>query len=55
MYEKDEILNKANSIKNRFFSNTINAKNKNKNKSKNINKEEKEESIKKSKNQILDD
>lgn len=52
MYEKDEIFNKANSIKSKIFSNAIYAKDKNK---KEIKKEEQEENNKKSKNQILDD
>ena len=52
MYEKDEILSKANSIKSKIFSNTIYAKDRDKKK---IQIEEKEERKNKSKNQILDD
>lgn len=51
MFEKDEILNKANSIKSKIFSNTIYAKDKN------ISKQKEDEEDKfgnKSKNQILD-
>ena len=51
MYEKDELLSKANSIKSKIFSNTIYAKDRNKKEEKD---EKKEESNKKSKNQILD-
>lgn len=50
MYEKDEILSKANSIKTKIFSNAIYAKDKNK---KEVKKDEQEENLK-SKNQILD-
>ena len=53
MYEKDELLSKANSIKSKIFSNTIYAKDRKKNV--NINKpEENKDNKKKSKNQILD-
>lgn len=52
MYEKDEILSKANSIKSKIFSNTIYAKDRNKKK---FQIEEQEESKNKLKNQILDD
>ena len=52
MYEKDEILSKANSIKSKIFSNTIYAKDRNKKK---VQIEEHEEIKNKSKNQILDD
>ena len=51
MFEKDEILNKANSVKSKIFSNTIYAKDKN------ISKQKEDEEDKfgnKSKNQILD-
>ena len=52
MYEKDEILSKANSIKSKIFSNTIYAKDRNKKKDQI---EEQVERKNKSKNQILDD
>ena len=52
MYEKDELLSKANSIKSKIFSNTIYAKDKNKKK---FQVEEQVEKKNKSKNQILDD
>lgn len=52
MYEKDEILSKANSIKSKIFSNTIYAKDRNKKK---FQIEEQEERKNKLKNQILDD
>lgn len=54
MYEKDEILSKANSIKSKIFSNSVYAKDRNK-KYEEDEKEEKEEyKDSKSKNQILD-
>ena len=52
MYEKDEILSKANSIKSKIFSNTIYAKDRNKKK---FQEDEQVEKNNKSKNQILDD
>ena len=51
MFEKDEILNKANSIKSKIFSNTIYAKDKNISKQK---EDEEDKFENKSKNQILD-
>ena len=52
MYEKDEILSKANSIKSKIFSNTVYAKDRNKKLEQEAKKEEQKD--RKSKNQILD-
>jgi len=52
MYEKDEILSKASSIKSKIFSNTVYAKDRNKKLEQDGKKEEQKDS--KSKNQILD-
>ena len=52
MYEKDEILSKANSIKSKIFSNTVYAKDRNKKLEQEGKKEAQKDS--KSKNQILD-
>ena len=52
LYEKDEIFNKANSIKSKIFSNTVYAKDRNKKLEQDGKKEEQKGS--KSKNQILD-
>ena len=52
MYEKDEILSKANSIKSKIFSNTVYAKDRNKKLAQEAKKEEQKD--RKSKNQILD-
>ena len=52
MYEKDELLSKANSIKSKIFSNTIYAKDRNKKK---FQVEEQEDKKNKSKNQILNE
>ena len=52
MYEKDELLSKANSIKSKIFSNTIYAKDRNKKK---FQVEEQVDKKNKSKNQILND
>ena len=57
LYEKDDVLNKAESIKNRIFRNSSNNKNMNKNvveDKNNLEKNEEKTQQKKSKNQILD-
>ena len=54
MYEKDEILSKANSIKSKIFSNSVYAKDRNKKYEEDEEEEKEEHKDSKSKNQILD-